>query len=132
MRPTSVGRRRVVGPQIAIVLRHQHPCCSAKLTIGGALVLSPGISWGTHVTQDQISEFCIASLANVLRISKDSVETGTKFNRLGLDSAMVVYLMMDLEEGLGLELSPDDFYDHPTVDALSRYLAERLAQRSAA
>jgi acyl carrier protein len=94
--------------------------------------LSSGISRGTRVTQEQISEFCIASLANVLRISKDSVGTATKFNRLGLDSAMVVYLMMDLEEGLGLELSPDDFYDHPTVDALSRYLAERLAQRSAA
>jgi acyl carrier protein len=87
---------------------------------------------GTGVTQKQISEFCIASLANVLRISKDSVETGTKFNRLGLDSAMVVYLMMELEEGLGLELSPDDFYDYPTVNELSHCLAERLARRSAA
>jgi acyl carrier protein len=87
---------------------------------------------GADVTREQISEFCIACLAKVLRIPKDSVETGTKFNRIGLDSAMVVYLMMDLEEGLGLELSPDDFYDHPTVNALSDYLAERLAQRPAA
>jgi acyl carrier protein len=88
--------------------------------------------WGADVTREQISEFCIACLAKVLRISKDSVETDTKFNRIGLDSAMVVYLMMDLEEGLGLELSPDDFYDHPTINALSGYLAERLAQRPAA
>jgi acyl carrier protein len=87
---------------------------------------------GADVTREQISEFCIACLAKVLRIPKDSVETGTKFNRIGLDSAMVVYFMMDLEEGLGLELSPDDFYDHPTVNALSDYLAERLAQRPAA
>jgi acyl carrier protein len=68
----------------------------------------------------------------VLRIPKDRVETGTKFNRLGLDSAMVVYVMMELEEKLGVELSPDDFYDHPTVDQLSRFLAEKLATRSAA
>jgi acyl carrier protein len=87
---------------------------------------------GADVTREQISEFCIACLAKVLRISKDSVETDTKFSRIGLDSAMVVYIMMDLEEGLGLELSPDDFYDHPTVNALSAYLAERFAQRSAA
>jgi acyl carrier protein len=45
---------------------------------------------------------------------------------------MVVYVMMELEEKLDLELSTDDFYDHPTVDALSRYLAERRAARSAA
>jgi acyl carrier protein len=45
---------------------------------------------------------------------------------------MVVYVMMELEEKLDLELSTDDFYDHPTVDALSRYLAEKLAARPAA
>jgi acyl carrier protein len=84
------------------------------------------------MTREQISEFCIASLANILRISKDRVETGAKFNRLGLDSAMLVYLMMELEEKLDLELSTDDFYDYPTVDALSRYLAGKRATRSAA
>jgi acyl carrier protein len=84
------------------------------------------------MTREQISEFCIVSVANVLRIPKDSVETDAKFNRLGLDSAMVVYVMMELEEKLGLELSTDDFYDYPTVDELSRYLAGKHAARSAA
>jgi acyl carrier protein len=84
------------------------------------------------MTQEQISEFCIVSLAKVLRIPKDSVDTGTKFNRLGLDSAMVVYVMMELEEKLGLELAPDDFYDYPTVNELSRYLAEKHATHPAA
>ena len=84
------------------------------------------------MTRQEISEFCVASLAHVLRIPKDRVETGTKFNRLGLDSAMVVYVMMELEEKLDLELSMDDFYDYPTVDELSRYLLEKRAARSAA
>jgi acyl carrier protein len=43
---------------------------------------------------------------------------------------MLVYLMMELEEKFGSELSPDD-YDYPTVNDLSRYLAGRLATRSA-
>jgi acyl carrier protein len=84
------------------------------------------------MTRQEISEFCVASLANVLRIPKDRVDTGTKFNRLGLDSAMVVYVMMELEEKLDLELSMDAFYDYPTVDELSGYLAEKRATRSAA
>ena len=45
---------------------------------------------------------------------------------------MVVYLMMELEEKLGLELSPDDFYDYPTVSDLSRFLAKKHATRSVA
>jgi acyl carrier protein len=84
------------------------------------------------MTRDEISEFCVASLANVLRTPKERIDTGTKFNRLGLDSAMVVYVMMELEEKLDLELSMDDFYDYPTVDELSRHLAEKRATRSAA
>jgi acyl carrier protein len=84
------------------------------------------------MTQQEISEICVASLANVLRIGKDRVKTDAKFSRLGLDSAMVVYVMMEIEEKLDLELSTDDFYDYPTVDDLSRYLAKRRASRSAA
>jgi acyl carrier protein len=84
------------------------------------------------MTREQISEFCTVSVANVLRIPKDSVAGNAKFKRLGLDSAMVVYVMMELEEKLGLELSTDDFYDYPTVDELSRYLSGKLAKRSAA
>ena len=53
-----------------------------------------------------------------------------KFTRLGLDSAMTVYLLMELEDKLDLELSPETFYDHPTVDALSAHLAEKTAARA--
>jgi acyl carrier protein len=82
------------------------------------------------MTSEQISEFCIVSLANALRMPRHSVRTDAKFNRLGLDSAMTIYVMMELEEKLSLELSPDDFYDYPTVNELSRHLAERHATLS--
>ena len=84
------------------------------------------------MTQQEISDLCTASMANVLRIAKDRVKTDTKFSRLGLDSAMVVYVMLEIEEKLDLELSTDDFYDYPTIDDLSRYLAQRRIARSAA
>jgi acyl carrier protein len=84
------------------------------------------------MTQQEISDFCAASVAKVLRIPEGQVGRTTKFNRLGLDSAMVVYVMMELEEKLDLELTTDDFYDYPTVDELSRQLADKRAKRSAA
>ena len=74
----------------------------------------------------------MGSLANILRIPQDTIAVDAKFARLGLDSAMIVYFMMELEEKLGLELSPDDFYDYPTVNDLSRYLAQKQAARPAA
>jgi acyl carrier protein len=84
------------------------------------------------MTQQEIADLCIASLANVLRIARDRVKTDVKFSRLGLDSAMIVYVMLEIEEKLGLELSTDDFYDYPTIDELSRQLAKRRIARSAA
>jgi acyl carrier protein len=84
------------------------------------------------MTQQEIADLCIASLANVLRIARDRVKTDVKFSRLGLDSAMIVYVMLEIEEKLGLELSTDDFYDYPTIDELSHQLAKRRIARSAA
>ena len=84
------------------------------------------------MTKDEIADFCVVSLARILRVGSNAIDTKAKFNRLGLDSAMMVYLLMDLEEKLGLELSPDSFYDYPTVHDLSGYLAEQHAARSSA
>src|SRR5258708_26472533 len=100
--------------------------------MGEASVMSSRFPFGSSMTQQEISEICVASMANVLRIAKDRVKTDAKFSRLGLDSAMVVYVMMEIEEKLDLELSTDDFYDYPTVDELSRYSIQRRAARSAA
>jgi acyl carrier protein len=83
------------------------------------------------MTKEQISAFCVDRLADLLRIPKEVVDTQTKFSRLGLDSATTVYLLMDLEEKLDLELSPEEtFYDHPTIDNLSDYLAGKYMARA--
>jgi acyl carrier protein len=82
------------------------------------------------MTKNEISAFCVDQLAEILRIPKDKIDVNAKFARLGLDSAMTVYLQMELEDRLDMEVAPDAFYDHPTVDALSARLAEKLAARA--
>jgi acyl carrier protein len=84
------------------------------------------------MTQQEIADLCVSSLAHTLRVDKGRIDPKAKFNRLGLDSAMVVYVMMELEEKLDLELTTDDFYDYPTVEALSGHLAKLRAARNAA
>ncbi len=79
------------------------------------------------MTKDEISGFCVDQLADILRIPKDTIDVNTKFTRLGLDSAMTVYLLMELEDKLNLELSPETFHDHPTIETLSAHLAEKAA-----
>ena len=81
------------------------------------------------MTKEEISAFCVDQLAEILRVPKAQVDVNAKFARLGLDSAMTVYLLMELEEKLDLELSPETFYDYPTVDALSAHVAEKVAAR---
>ncbi|WP_275173848.1 acyl carrier protein [Bradyrhizobium sp. CSS354] len=127
MQGLGTGRRKE-----ATVHNLQRSGVPTKLTTRGSPVLSFPLFLGHDMTREQISDFCVTALANILRISKDRVDIGTKFSRLGLDSAMLVYLMMELEEKLDLELSTDDFYDHPTVEALSRFLADKRAIRPAA
>src|SRR6478736_4472092 len=82
------------------------------------------------MTKQEISTFCVDQLAEILRLPKEQVDVNAKFTRLGLDSAMTVYLLMELEDRLDLELSPETFYDHPTVDALSAHIGEKVAART--
>jgi acyl carrier protein len=46
---------------------------------------------------------------------------------LGLDSANSVYLIVELEDWLGLELTPDLLFEYSTVSELAGYLAERAS-----
>ena len=70
---------------------------------------------------------CVEYLALTLGLPNEEIEPDVNFARLGLDSANSVYLIVELEEWLGLELAPDLLFEHPTISDLARYLAARAA-----
>ena len=70
---------------------------------------------------------CVEYLALTLGLSNEEIEPDVNFARLGLDSANSVYLLVELEEWLELELTPDLLFEHPTISDLARYLAGRAA-----
>jgi acyl carrier protein len=64
-------------------------------------------------------------LGRTLELPDQTIDTQMTFARLGLDSANSVFLIVELEDWLGLELTPDLLFEHPTICELARHLAER-------
>ena len=79
-------------------------------------------------TAADIQTWLVAYLADLLEIDPSDVKVSTQFERYGLDSAAVVGLSGDLEEWIGIELDPTLLYDYPTIETLSKYLAEECAK----
>jgi acyl carrier protein len=78
-------------------------------------------------TESAIREWCASYLARTLDLPEQPIAPDVKFARLGLDSASGVYLLVELEEWLGVELTPDVIFEYPTIAELARYLAGRCA-----
>ena len=75
-----------------------------------------------------IRDWCVEYLARTLDLPQQTIDTEMTFAGLGLDSANSVFLIVELEDWLGLELTPDLLFDHPTIGELARHLATRAGR----
>jgi acyl carrier protein len=75
-------------------------------------------------TQQQISQWIKAYLADILEVESDKIDENYEFERFGLNSSAAVSLVGDLEEWLGFELSPALFFEFNTITQVSAHLAE--------
>lgn len=74
-------------------------------------------------SEDDIREWIVDYIANLLEVSPDEINTEVPFDTYGLDSSAAIGLTGDLEDWLGKEVDPTLLYDYPTVEALVEYLA---------
>jgi acyl carrier protein len=74
----------------------------------------------------EIQTWLVSYLAEVFLIEANEIELTIPFDRYGLDSATAIGLIADLEEWLAIELDPTLVYDYPSVEALSRHVAEQF------
>jgi len=84
----------------------------------------------TPPTAAEIQTWLVSYLAELLEKDPKGIEATIPFDRYGLDSSAAVAMTCDLEDWLGREIDPTVPYDHPTVEALARYLAEAPAKAS--
>jgi phthiocerol/phenolphthiocerol synthesis type-I polyketide synthase C len=72
----------------------------------------------------EIAAWFVSQLSQELGLSPTEIDTSLPFAHYGLDSVHAIRLTAALEAWLGRELSPTLAYDYPTIDLLSKHLAE--------
>ncbi|MGU3495802.1 acyl carrier protein [Xanthobacteraceae bacterium A53D] len=71
----------------------------------------------------EIIDYCRERLAETLETDAAGITPDTTFAAMGLDSAMAVHFVLEIEEWLGIELYPSVTEDHPSLGAFAAYAA---------
>ncbi|WP_067822089.1 acyl carrier protein [Nocardia inohanensis] len=78
-----------------------------------------------------IVSWCQEYLASQLGVPASAVDPAADFDRLGIDSTLAVALLIEVEERYGIDLSPEDLFRNPSLDAVAAYLHERVGENAA-
>ena len=81
-------------------------------------------SGSSAATAGQIQQWFVDYLSRELTISSDEIDVTVPFENFALDSATAIGMTGDLEQWLGKTVDPTLVYDYPTIQAMSRHLAE--------
>jgi acyl carrier protein len=79
-----------------------------------------------EATKQEIATWCQGYVASLLAVPVAEVDPDTDFDRLGVDSALAVSLLTEVEERYGVELAPEALFDDPSISALAGQVHARL------
>jgi acyl carrier protein len=79
---------------------------------------------------DAIRQWLVTQLAEQLGSAPQDIDGCQSFSEYGLDSLTGISLAGDLQEWLGISLSPTLLWEYPSVDTLAQYLAEAVTPQS--
>ena len=74
-------------------------------------------------TKEQLIEFSKLRISEITNLKPEEIDITTEFFSLGLDSVKALFVLQELEEYLDTEINPLVFWNYPTVEAVSEYLA---------
>ncbi|ABW11343.1 phosphopantetheine-binding [Parafrankia sp. EAN1pec] len=81
-------------------------------------------------TQAEIAGWCREYLAGLLEVPAGTLDLDADFDRLGIDSALAVSLLTEVEDRYGVELAAEELFANPSLNAVAARLHEqRQAQR---
>jgi len=82
--------------------------------------------------EEAIQDWLVTRLAEWLAIDAKEISLQEPFANFGLSSVAAVSLAGELEDWLGVEVSPILVYEYPTIETLAHYLAQELGCTPAA
>ncbi|GAA2805474.1 acyl carrier protein [Saccharopolyspora taberi] len=72
--------------------------------------------------QETIVQWCRNYVAQLLDVPASEIDPEADFDRLGLDSALAVSLLIEIEQEYGIDLPPEELFENPTINAVAAYL----------
>lgn len=82
-------------------------------------------------SRDAIVLWCREFVADLLQIPLDDVDAEVDFDHLGIDSALAVSLLTEVEERYDVDIAPDQLFENPNLAALASSLHEQIQRRVA-
>lgn len=89
------------------------------------------LSENVKASKEELTNWCRQYVADLLEIPAESVDPAADFDRLGLDSALAVSLLIEIEERYGVDLPPEALFDNPNLNAVADYLHAQIEKRPA-
>ncbi|AZQ72649.1 MULTISPECIES: acyl carrier protein [Streptomyces] len=74
------------------------------------------------LTIEQIRDWFTERVAFYLERPQSEVDPDAKLVEIGLDSVYALTICGDIEDHFGFDVEPTVTWDHPTVNAMARYL----------
>lgn len=88
------------------------------------MIRGPGVQMPASLrTKEEIQQWCVAYVARALNQLEARVSPDADLESFGLDSALLVEMVVQLEELLDMEISPSLVFDQPSISRLSGHLA---------
>lgn len=83
------------------------------------------------VSAETIQHWLVTHLAEELGLEPQDMDVHLPLSEYGLDSLVAMTLAGDLEEWLGLQLSPTLLWDYPVIASLAQHVAAALSSANA-
>lgn len=80
-------------------------------------------------SHQEIQNWLRARIAQEIRSVPETVSLTIPFANYGLDSIVIVTIVGDLEDWLGVALDPTIFWEYPDIESLSEWLTDENVPR---
>lgn len=76
-------------------------------------------------SEEQLIVFCREELAMMMGVAPETIRTDANFEDLRLNSIHAMQLLDELEDRLGISISPILFWENPTLSAFCKSILQQ-------
>jgi acyl carrier protein len=74
------------------------------------------------LSEEQLMNFCREELAMMMGVAPDSISQDANFEDLRLNSIHAMQLLDEIDDRLGISVSPIVFWENPTLSGFCKYI----------